>query len=435
MYNKPCLLVCSAGLLFVLPFTETLIPNFWLYLIGVCTLCLGGWHSTKKYQDISLVLYIIALLTLWHLIIVIYTESSHKKALINEIVIASALILAALLAAASGKSGNVLKVFLSGLSFIGVTSASLGLLKQALLDQGIMVNTLVTNNTYPQGTSLSLDYNDMANLWLVALICIFPIQPKKAPVWKFAVSAILAAAILGCGSRRGLIALMLLPLAACCFYIIRGLSLKCLKFILRATSSIAIGGFFVFIITDSAQFQTFKRSVNTIDHERSDQHVVTPPRAYPWVISSTINQSIADSRLELVNQALPIVRQSLLLGSGFSYHELYETSSRQYPHLRFFTELLIGGVAYGLSVLCLFFYTLWHVLKNFGHASNVAHLKLSAIFLVVSVFWISSGDTWLSLPQWLSVALLINMSSCGLPHGVLNNLAKGIESSAGVPKQ
>lgn len=406
MHINPWLLPSAAGLLMALPFTETLIPNGWLYVIAVTSIALGSWHSTKSFQNVSPVFYWIVLLTTWQLIIIIISESAYKSALINEVIIALMLIFGALLASASGVSEKALKVFIRAISIIGVSSAVLGLVKQALLDRGILITILVGNNTlnsYPQGTSLSLDYNDAALLWLVALTCIFPLYTRKMPGWTLVASAILVAAIIGVGSRRGLMALMLLPLATCGLYLLKGLLRDCLQFIGRATASIGLSAVLLLTITNPAEFEKLKMRTTV-----NLSGVTLPPRAYPSVIASTMNYNMADSRLERIHRALPLQRKYPLLGSGFRYHAIYTSGYRDYPHLRFFTEVLIGGAAYGLSILCLFGYTLVQVLKNLLHASNLGHLKLSAVFIVVSVFWISSGDTWLSMAQWLSVALLIN---------------------------
>lgn len=101
------------------------------------------------------------------------------------------------------------------------------------------------------------------------------------------------------------------------------------------------------------------------------------------------------------------------MGHGFGYHEPFATKIgdekyRGYPHLPLLSEALIGGLPLLLEAFWLYALLVGKMLKG---SASLQMSGIPACFFVVTAVTSISGDTIFSIPQWLSVALVLSLVS------------------------
>ncbi len=344
-------------------------------------------------------------------VVVLFTESAYRLALFEEAVVASILLLTAILVGWVRAAKPAIKAFGYVLIGVGVLTAATGLIKQVLLLHGFVLPWLEQKGAaipYPAGTSLSVDYNDTATTWLCAAVLLFPGSSANPNIaLRIAGASLVVAALLGCGSRRGLIMLAAVPALVWVCCLLKSRLRNCGNIFLRMGTVFCGGITLLFFAFNAPAAISDCLAYNTPAAYLTRLSTYQPPDARPSTIAKLIRPDMANSRVERITIALPIFTSNLFSGVGFQYHNAYGAVDRDYPHLRFLTEGLIGGVFYGLNIIALFSFLWFRSVRIAWASENECDIKLAIVFSVVSVFWLLSGDTWLSVAQWMSVSLLL----------------------------
>ena len=282
---------------------------------------------------------------------------------------------------------------------VGFISACLGLVKAALLDRGYLLGFILEScNSYPAGSALCVNYNNLGMLWLVAALgCI----SKR---WWPLLPILLAAGALS-SSRRFLVLMVLLPFI---WILIQG------KFALIRSALVAIAtGFLVFFVSDPVSFKKFQfgeQAYSVIFQlDGPDADVINTPinRSSPSVILGTLADGTVGTASRFEYWKLAYTQLSWL-PQGWNYHRTFACTFSpctdfHYPHMSILSEWIIGGALFGAIAIAFYAWPAWSVWRQ----KSVAHIALLMLAMPYSLI---SGDTVFSLPLYLA-CMFIALSS------------------------
>ncbi|WP_145978859.1 hypothetical protein [Pseudomonas mosselii] len=429
-----------AGVALAFPFYAEFFSLRWL-LVGLLPFILLAflWRRPVKFPSAA-ILPMVLLISL-HVVALGVTDTAYAHLVIKELIIASGLLFIYFLA-----GEDVSKGFFAVLIPLGLVTALFGLAKAALLYRGYLIGFLLDScGSYPAGSALCVNYNNLGFLWLVAALgCV------RNRLW-FGLPILIAAGALS-SSRRFLVLMVFLPFV---MVLLEGRAAW-----LRASLLVVVSTLAVYAIADSESFERFRygkepySKILSFDKEKlsgsakeelsagasaetelstgtgttaeaelslgaaADAKAESSPgaganaiikinRSAPSAMLGTMSDGAlgAGSRLSYWKLAFSNLG---LLPQGWRHHELFSCTFSScdkfhYPHMAIMTEWLIGGFFFGLVAVAFYVWPLWVVWRQ----GSVIHIALLMMALPYSLI---SGDTVFSLPGVVA-SLLVALSS------------------------
>jgi len=377
------------------PFYAEFFPWHWAVTLTLpLALCVTLYPERIKAPHASIVP--IALLLMIHGVALLFTETQFAYQVFKDMVLATFLLAIYLLANRDTSDG----LFLALLP-LGLASSTIGLFKAGLLDRGYLIGFILdTCASYPAGSALCVNYNNLGLIWLVtALGCL------RGRLWPL-LPILFAAGALS-SSRRFLLLALLLP--AVWILIDR-------KF--GAIKAAAVGVFALIIIsaiTDPVSFERYRFGAEPytvlFGSSESSSHTASANeninRSAPLIILGTMGDGTLGTatRLDYWNLAFKSIGW---LPQGWTYHETFSCSFSpctefHYPHLTLLSEWIIGGALAGVLAVLFYAFPLSAVLRR----REPLPIALAVVILPYSVI---SGDTVFSLPICIS-CILVALSS------------------------
>ena len=371
--------------------------SWWLLLPPILIFFTISCKDLSFDYDKLIYVFPLVFFVFFHLFALSFSTTPFAYQVIKDCLICSILIFAFVFT-----KRNIIDYFFSFIMPLAVTTAVLGLGKVYLLEVGYLFGPLLENcASYPMGTSLCVNYNNVGMLWLLAgIACV------RKNSW-IILSVLMVAGILS-GSRRFLLLLPLVPLA---WIFVSGWSQN-LKFVLCIlTSMLLYSGIVSPTITE--QPHTDKRQFKVLFSEKNDVEIAKKnERFYPNVVLETVVDGTygISSRTDFWKYGFSMVGW---LPQGWKYHALFSCkfsncTDFHYPHSPIISEWLIGGVLGALASFLFYFVSIYR-----SYIAN-SRLNLVLLFAVLPYSFIS-GDTILSLPTCISVMMVSSMG------GLLSN--------------
>lgn len=344
------------------------------------------------------VLLLTVFLAVVHVLGLVFTDTPFAYQVIKELCIFALLLVVFLLAGEEATDG-----FFAVIVPLGVITAVLGLVKMAMLDRGYLFGPLVdamtdsgSCSTYPWGTSpLCLDYNILGLLWLLAII-----GAMKSRWWLVAATVVAGGMLLG--SRRFILLAPFLPVV--------WIVLERKKALLKVAAVAAIALLLSIAVADSEQYRKYQSgelrwTIVELTGVRPPAELQGPSRTYAGVMLGTIS---ADSEYGLdarIDRWKTGAQGMKIAGSGFEYHTEFSCKFSNcrdfdYPHMPIMSEWLIGGLVAGLAAIGFYIGLLWAAWRRRA-------IIPAAALLVTMPYSMISGDTLFSLPQMMSVAMVV----------------------------
>lgn len=313
---------------------------------------------------------------------------------------------------------------------LSAVSTPLGMAKMFLYERGILIKYFLVNcaERYPQGAALCGDYNMFGLSILVGIIGIlyFFLRSKQKPIHTIILLLLLTAFMttgLYAGSKRFLLLFLVLPI----FIIIgvwKNLKQKWILFVVLLPFIVSTHFFLNesfkssqknkdFVVVDSIFDANIQRPKNMTALSLSELQKIGTPRAVdPNAMASTFSEEQAfgfTSRVQHWIFALSLLKDNYLTGMGFDYHLLYSCEFTDclfidYPHLTILSGGLISGLLGGLVVTLFYVFLLFQVYKLGIEGWRTGITPLSLLIMPYSLL---SGDTILSVPQTISIALIL----------------------------
>jgi hypothetical protein len=341
------------------------------------------------------VLMLAVFLAMVHVLGLYFTSTPFAYQVVRDLCIFALLLGVFLLAGEDATDG-----FFAVIVPLGVATAVLGLVKMAMLDRGYLFKPLLDScSSYPAGTSFCVDYNILGLLWLLAII-----GAMKSRWWF--VAALLVAAGMLVGSRRFILLAPFLPIA--------WVLLERKKALLKV-AGVAVAAFVLTLaVTDSDQYMKHQKGVlpwSVVDWTgvRPIGDMQGPNRTYAGVMLGTMGADSGYGAGARIDRWKLGVENLNIAGSGFDYHtefscKFVECQYLDHPHMPVVSEWLIGGVLAGLAAVGFYAGLLWAAWKR-------REVIPATALLVTMPFALISGDTVFSLPQMMSVGMVVLLRS------------------------
>lgn len=368
------------------------------------------FHRDAKIAKPHLAIAPMVILLLLHLVALIYSDTNFEYQVIKDVIIASLLLVIYFLA-----DDDVSDGFFVALIPLALVSALFGLVKAALLDRGYVIGFVLEGcSSYPAGSSLCVNYNNLGLLWLVASLgCL------RNRLW--VVLPILIAAGALSSSRRFIVLMVFLPFVWV---------LMCGKSALLKSALVAVlAASVIYLGTDPDQFERFqseKKPYKVIfdfrEPSTDNKNISTNDKglsADGAEISTWINRSTPSVMLGTMDDGTLGTASRLSywrlafhnlgwLPQGWSYHKLFSCSFSpcsdfHYPHMPVMSEWIIGGVLFGLVAVAFYAWPVWLVWRR----RSILHISL---FVFAMPYSLMSGDTVFSLPICIA-CFLVALSS------------------------
>lgn len=353
-----------------------------------------------------------------------FTTTPFVGLVVKDLVIASFLLFSFVLADEDMQVG-----FFSFLIPLALVTATVGLLKAALLDRGYLIGLVADSCIYyPAGSSLCVNYNNLAFMWLVAALgCM------RTRFW-WAVPILVAAGALS-SSRRFIVLMIFLPFF---WILLQGWSAT-----VKVIFAVLLSALLINVVSDSESFERFRfggepykvLSLNGVLASGDMSLNRSTPEAMLGTITGgdvSINRSTpeamlgtmadgslgASSRLEFWALGASMVSW---WPQGWSYHEVFSCkfsscSDFHYPHMTIISEWIIGGVLFALVAIAFFGWPFLQIIM-------ARQLFAAVLFFLAVPYALISGDTVLSLPGCVS-CMLVALSS--VKNGVVPHFGRNI---------
>jgi hypothetical protein len=434
-----------AGMAIATPFAAATLPYPWFLLSLIVTIpfvvhyARNGIHL-PKIGSIPLGVWLLLLLCLFHVHGVWRSYSPFESRVLVDILIVAAGLGVFLLGwSERDDSSAMLKGFFAALVPFTVVMATIGLVKAALLQRGILLGFILARypDQYPPGSSLRSDINLFGLSMLVAGLGLASSRYEgKDSRYKTIFQALGLAVIVAAGmlseSRRFIVLATLIPIV----WLVQKLSVNS-KYDLRKKVLIpvigligAIGVLF-WVIHSQAPIETavvlnfpgMPPSVASQKQDPSGTEYEGKPENQDLTVRKTdftmifrllgtlgADQAYGfESRIEKWRLGIRLLKEGAWLrGMGFAYHEVFscrfaDCEILDYPHLPILSEWLVAGVPgvmTALAIYFLLFQSIWRSGRD-GWKSG-----LSAIALATIPYSLISGDTIFSIPQFIIICLL-----------------------------
>ncbi|MEN5238969.1 MULTISPECIES: hypothetical protein [Pseudomonas] len=358
-----------------------------LFLLIVLSLIRG-----EKVKKPPLAILPMVLLLMLHAVALVFSHTMFAGQVVKDLLIASFLLFIYVLADEDTLSG-----FFSALIPLALVSALIGLVKAALLDRGYLLGFMLEScASYPAGSALCINYNNLGLFWLAAALgCI------KMRLW-WALPFLIAAGALS-SSRRFIVLMVFLPII---WVMVQGRSAVVKSVIVAIFSALLI-----YAVSDPVSFARFQHgdlpyTVLSIGDAVS-LNGVSINRSTPGVMLSTMGDGTGGtgSRIKFWSLGLSMVSW---LPQGWGYHQVFSCTFSpcdmfHYPHMPVISEWVIGGVVFALVALAFYIWPFWLVLRQ-------RQTVPIALFLIALPYSLISGDTVFSLP--ICLACMFAALSC-----------------------
>lgn len=330
---------------------------------------------------------------------------------------------------------------------IAVGGAAFALVKVALLERGFIFGFLKASfNEYPGGSSLRSDYNlfgmtmIVSGIGLIRFLCERAILGKRLLLPSIGLILVIATGVLA-GSRRTLI---IGPVILALYWVVLTTIIYRGHRLLRATISVLTG----IIVATVALLYAIEKPLDPLTYTVLDRAWLTSKvhnflpsegpivaekalgdmkimNTRPGLLLNTVQTEHAlgfHPRIDRWEMAINILASQAWYGIGFAYHEMFackfvKCGAFDYPHMPLMSEWLIAGVVGGGAGIMFYLLIFFAMLRAGRHGWK---LGITPALLAVLPFTLISGDTLLSLPQLLTVALLLH--SLNLPSPSKTNL-------------
>ena len=440
-----------AGMTLAIPFVAELFPSSYVRHLSLLIAIPFFIHMARfgvrvrNEGGIPYIVWATLIVALVHVYGLWTGPTQYWKNVLRDVVMATSIVSVFLVARKRSEPGDVLRGFFAAVVLFALFAATLGLVKAALVERGILLSFLysIDPGLYPPGSCWQRDYNLFGLSLLVAGVGLVARQFKTnncnrdIVIYSIGLVLILAAGICA-GSRRFLIFSVVIPiswLTIGAFSIPRPQIAK--KLLLPMAGVACAVGMIFWIIQSSTPFEYYKifsisdlgRSIfETLETKgkESDRSAVTVMETNPKLILGTMNQEHAygfDTRLGRWKLGTDLlIEKAWLIGMGFSYHEAFayrfvEEDNLDYPHFPILSEWLIGGIVGGIAAIAVYF-LLFQSVWNAGRGGWIS--GSSAIVIAVVPYSLLSGDTLFSIPQFLIVCLLAQIYTAPGRNAVQN---------------
>lgn len=375
------------------PFYAEFFPWHWAVILALpLAICVCLYPARLKAPHPSIAPMVLLLLV--HGIALFFTETRFGYEVVKDLILATFLLALYFLATEDASDG-----FFLALLPLGLVSATIGLFKAGLLDRGYLLGFIVdTCASYPAGSALCVNYNNLGLLWLItALGCL------RGRLWPLLLILITAGAL--SSSRRFLLLAPSLPIV----WILLEKRSGAIKAAIIGVLSVAS----ISAITDPESFERFRfgaEPYKTI-FGYSEGNAISGSghinRSAPSIILGTMGDGTfgAASRLNYWKLAHENIGW---LPQGWIYHETFSCSFSpctefHYPHLTILSEWIIGGALAGMLAILFYAWPLFSVFRQGRHLSI-------ALVLIILPYALISGDTVFSLPITIA-GLLVALTS------------------------
>jgi len=427
------------------PFAAATLPYPWFLLSLIVTTPFVVHYARNgirlpKIGSIPLGVWLLLLLCLFHVHGLWRSYSPFESRVLVDLLIVGAALGVFLLGwSERDDSAAMLKGFFAALVPFTVVTATIGLVKAALLQRGILLGFILARypDQYPPGSSLRSDINLFGLSMLVAGLGLASSRyESKGSRYKTLFQALALAVIVAAGmlteSRRCIVLAILIPIV----WLFQKLSMNSKrdlrkKVLIPVVGLIGAIGVLFWVIHSQAPIETAvvlhfpgmspsvanqKQDPSGAEHEgkpeNQDLTVRKTDFAMIFRLLGTLGADQAygfESRIEKWRLGIRLLKEgSWLSGMGFAYHEIFscrftDCAIIDYPHLPILSELLVAGVPglmTALAIYFLLFQSIWRSGRD-GWKSG-----LSAIALAIIPYSLISGDTIFSIPQFIIICLL-----------------------------
>lgn len=384
------------GIALSAPFYAEFFSWFWVMLM-VLPLFVLALIRRERVKVPHLVMLPMVLLLGLHAVALVFSHTPFASQVFKDLVIASFLLFIYVLA-----DEDLLAGFFAALIPLALVTALIGVVKATLLDQGYLLGFMLEGcATYPAGSALCVNYNNLGLMWLVAALgCM------KTRFWWVIPLLVVAGAL--SSSRRFIVLLAILPFV---WLLIQGRS-ALFKVALVTVLSVGL----LQVVSDPESFAKFQHGNKPfkvlsldllVDEVASLGHAEIPEvdvagvinRSTPEAMLSTMADGTAGTASRLAFWQLGFSMLSWL-PQGWSYHQVFSCafspcSEFNYPHMPLMVEWIIGGVLFGLVAIAFYALPFWQLLK----ARQIVPITL---YLLALPYALISGDTVFSLPICLA---------------------------------
>lgn len=360
-----------------------------------------------------------------HFAALLFSDTRFSDYIVKETILACSLLLIALLS-----DGDIQKGFFASIVPLAVVTACLALVKAGLLDRGWYIFFIFEKtSSYPPGSALHVNYNNLGFLWLVASLGLLKSRFYGA-------LAFLVAAGLLLTSRRFVALILFLPIF---WFFLQG-RLAVSKIFKVLILSVVL----IFVVADPDSFNEYRWGhkewsflevdIANILHKKTgfvsdtarmenisfDNAFVSTSDPVKIVRTGINNEYFGTaSRLEFWSLGWSLIG---FFPQGFSYHEAFSCafspcSDYHWPHMTIISEWIIGGVVFGFISVLFFFWPFFFVVRS----KNLVSIGLYVLFLPYALI---SGDTVFSLPICVSCMLVALGSARSVEDSVADKVSR-----------
>lgn len=375
------------------PFYAEFFPWHWAAILVLpLAICVCLYPAKLKAPHPSIAPMVMLLLV--HGIALFFTETRFGYGVVKDLILATFLLAIYFLANEDASDG-----FFLALLPLGLLSAIIGLFKAGLLDRGYLLGFIVdTCDSYPAGSALCVNYNNLGLLWLItALACL------RGRLWPLLLILITAGAL--SSSRRFLLIAPSLPIV----WILLEKRSGAIKAAIIGVLSVAS----ISAITDPESFERFRFGAEpyTTIFGYSEGSATSVSgrinRSAPLVMLGTIGDGTLGTatRIDFWKLGLESTKWH---PQGWAYHETFSCSFSSctefhYPHLTILSEWIIGGMLAGVLAILFYACPLFAIFRQRRPLSI-------ALALIILPYSLISGDTVFSLPICIA-SLLVALTS------------------------
>lgn len=398
--NKKISTGYCAGLAFAVPIYNEFF-NWYYSIILILPLIFNFIWSGFVIRKPSEALIPFGLLFFLYSFTLLFYPSEYSAYIAKELIIASYLFLIYLISNEDSCNG-----FFDAIIPLGIITALMGLVKAYLLDRGYILGFMLDYcNSYPAGSGLCLNYNNLGLIWLIACLGCF-----NRGLWYWIPLIIAAGALVS--SRRFLVLMFFIPVIW--FYLRQNFTIT--RAIILISSSFLI----INLISSPDSFERFRfgaeeykiilsfgETVLDATDEPESRDVVNINRSTPSAILGTMSDGTLGtaSRLDLWAYAWDLAS---FKPQGWTYHNKFSCkfsgcAEYVYPHSSILSAWIAGGFIF--AIFAMMFY-LWPLYNVFSDGSVIA----KSLLLISIPFSIISGDTVFSIPIFVS-AMIVALSS------------------------
>jgi hypothetical protein len=407
---------------------------------------------TARRSSAPAILLVVSLIGTLHVVGLLLGGTPYAGAVLRDLAV-SACLMAVFLASRdrAGAADDAPNGFFAIIVPSALLVAIIALFKAALLERGILLAFVPGSILdYPGGSSLRSDYNLFGLFLLVGAIGIVRNLPRQRVfrgglILATAALAILVAAAIMAGSRRTLLLVTMIPVLWCVLVIVieRSPGIARRTGIQLAAAALGAAALFwavqapnevgEYVVWPSDETLATvaanpEGEADTDRHTRASSIGQPHSRAAGGLPGKQVRNRETDltllstmgsqgeyglgSRTGRWRLAWEIIQdEAFWVGIGFAYHQVFscrfvKCSGIDYPHLTILSEWLIAGfvgMLAGVAYLALALLAAWRAGRQGWRAG------VTPVLLVTLPSAIISGDTLLSSPQFLGVALLAHL--------------------------